>query len=137
MVNSDVKWPVGLAGMALIGVAFASSGFDPAMAQTAPGQSGSAPICMKRTIESGATLYVLLPGSDRKAMRDKGFRLTRCREAFGSRAARHAWRDEICELASLPLDGVQQAYSDRWGVRPQTLCGMAEAATERWQRKRG
>lgn len=135
MANSNVKWPIGLAA-ALVGIAIASEGTDPALAQSALGQSATAPVCMERTVESGATLYVLLPRSDRKAMQDKGFAKTGCRKAFGSRAARHAWRDEICELASLPLEQIQQGYFDHWGVRPQTLCGMAEAATERWQRKR-
>lgn len=95
----------------------------------------TAPVCMVKSGQDGDQLSILVPASDIAAMTAKSFIETQCATAFPSQTERTAWRNQICELAALPMEQVQAGYEARWGVRPQTLCGMAEVATSQWVRE--
>ena len=94
------------------------------------------PICMTRG-DGDASVNIIVPNkSDARNMWSKGFKRTPCQRAFGSVEAQRQWRDEICTLASVSAPAMLEALEGQLGEKPAALCGMAEQATERWQRKR-
>lgn len=120
--------------VSVLALALVATAHQPALAQSATGANNAAPVCLERAVEGGSPLVILVPATDAKGMRAKGFTNRPCRGVMASRAQREEWRDQICELAALPLEYMQEQYEAAFGERPQVLCGMAERATSRWQR---
>ena len=72
-----------------------------------------------------------------ETLRRTGFVRVECdRAGLGSPAAKRAWRDEICELASVGNAAVQAQLARAYGQSPGVLCANAELATELWDGKR-
>lgn len=108
----------------------------PSHAQTRAGASGSQPVCLTLESAGQSPFSVIVPREDAGNLEALGYKRQPCRDAFGSREAIAQWREEMCELAAIPLEDVQRAFEARLRVRSQQLCGMAELIAGRWQRKK-
>ncbi|KWV91777.1 hypothetical protein [Erythrobacter sp. YT30] len=99
----------------------------------AQGKSGK-PVCMTSDRKSEDPLLIVLPQGNRSALQAKRFKVIRCSDAFANEKEFEAWRDSVCDLASLPLEDIQKQFAAAYGVRAQVLCGLAEAVSGQWNR---
>ena len=108
----------------------------PSHAQSQSGGKGSRPVCLTLETAGQEPFSVIVPRDDAGNLEAFGYQRQPCRRAFGSRAKIAEWREQMCELAAVPLEDVQKGFEARLKVRPQQLCGMAELIVGRWQRKK-
>lgn len=78
-----------------------------------------------------------------QSLQKKGFRPVACaadgmasRTAGASDAGLTAWRDEMCELASVGNVAVQNQLERALGERPAVLCAYGEALSGPWDRNK-
>lgn len=129
--------PFFLAGAAASGIALVGlSQPGPVSAQSEQGASNAAPVCMVRMISETEEFPIILPAADVDAMKAKGFEPKPCDADFGTAQQREAWKETICEMASIRTEGVHESFEAKWGERPNVLCGMAEQASSQWKRGR-
>lgn len=122
---------------ACVGVTALAAQSSHAAAQANAGQGNSQTrACMVKTFENGAEFPIVLPASNVDAMEAKGFEVAPCGKSFRGRPSIENWRDEICRIASLQSEGMQDQYEEKWGERPAVLCAMAELTSSRWTRGR-
>ena len=108
----------------------------PSHAQSQGGGKGSRPVCLTLETDGQEPFSVIVPRDDAGNLEAFGYQRQPCRKAFRSRAKIVEWREQMCELASVPLEDVHKSFEARLKVRPQQLCGMAELIVGRWQRKK-
>ena len=123
---------LGVTGM----VAGTLSWQTPSQAQSNEGSTNAAPVCMVRMISETEEFPIILPATDVDAMKAKGFEPASCDADFGTAQQREAWKETICEMASIRNESVHENFEEKWGERPNVLCGMAEQASSQWKRGR-
>ncbi len=106
-------------------------------AQAAAKGKPTKPVCMVSDRNSEDPLFIVLPQGNRSALQAKRFKVIKCSDAFANEAKFAAWRDSICDLASLPLENIQEKFAATYGVRAQVLCGLAEGVSGQWVRRKG
>lgn len=122
---------------ALIAALVLSSLPSTGSAQSSGGTSQAAPVCMARVSSDGSKLSILLPASDQQAMSAKGFEPEPCNVAFSTSEEREGYRDAVCAMTANWREELQLHFERMRGERPAVLCGMAEVAVSRWNRRGG
>lgn len=108
----------------------------PSHAQPQGGGKDLRPVCLKLEVAGEEPFSIIVPAGDADNLKAAGYEDEPCGKAFRSREERTAWRERMCELASVPLEDVQKSFEAKLKVRPQQLCGMAELIVGQWQRKK-
>lgn len=90
-------------------------------------------VCFVREASDNVGLSIVVPSQSASAMRAKGFKREPCRKNFANAAARNAYRDEVCHMASTYREEQLVSFENLYGERPGVLCGMAEVAISQWR----
>ena len=131
--------------MALVPLMLASA---PLSAQEQGGEQTTPPaedaVCMARPLgdvaqvraeQRGQPFRILTIERAASAMERRGFERVDCMAAdLAAAGKREAWRDEICEAASVGNQAVQNQLERAYGERPAVLCAAAEVVAGPWNR---
>jgi hypothetical protein len=88
--------------------------------------------CMVLVQPDGQSVSIILPAMFVGQMSKRGYASADCSLAFGAFSRVEAWRDNVCDLASIRTEEVQLSYREKLGERPAVLCAYAEAVIGRW-----
>lgn len=131
-----------MTGMAALGsvlaLSLAALGETP-KAQAQTDRSGRAYVCMEqsRSDPGEKMTRIIVPAPSLEVMLAKGFVEIDCDRGGFPFAQQIKFRDEICEIAAVQPESMQQQLESILGERPALLCAMAEIAVGQWDAKRG
>lgn len=114
--------------------------------QTKGGMVDAVPVCMIRplgdvpqvpTARRGRPFRIITLERAAPGLEAKGFTRVDCTTADLVQVdKRRGWRNEICEIAAVGNEAVQNQFERAYGERPAVLCAAAQLVVGPWDRKR-
>lgn len=104
----------------------------PSAAQSQEGTRDLEAVCLSQISKTGNESAIIVPAKSAAGLEAKGFEREPCNTKFSSQAARAAYRDKVCALASDPDEYFQTQAQDALGERAAVLCAMAEIVVGPW-----